>query len=234
LIFLEANMQGMGEDKAQLAATAQNGFGGRPSEFSFAGDDLRSAIRATADPIGYLEHAHQEQLRLCDMLAEIADSLPRNIDRLKCFYVAGKLRISIRVHQLDEDRGLFPAMRRYAELAKILDVSLERLQSEHIEDESLSNDIIEALEGLSRGQPVHSIDGLAFMLRAFFDSHRRHIAFENEVILPKARAVLAPEDLVWVEMIMLENRRVDHSTFYPATPCAAAKAAFLQRQTAAE
>lgn len=186
------------------------------------------AIRSIPDPISYLENSHAEQLRVCDLLEEIADSLPLHVDRLKCFYAAGKLRTSIRIHQMDEDRGLFPILRRHAELESAIHASLERLEGEHLEDESLSHDIIDALERLSRGQAVHSVDGLSYMLRAFFDSHRRHIAFENEVILPKARQRLQPGELAEIEKVMLENRSSGLADFFSPSPCASAKAAFFE------
>jgi hemerythrin-like domain-containing protein len=165
-----------------------------------------ASVRHSADPLGYIERAHEEQLRICDLLEDIADSLPLQVDRLKCYLAASRLKKTIRVHQQDEERGLFPVMRRHPELQAVLLGSLDRLESEHIEDESLACDIIDSLDVLARGEPIPSVDGLSFMLRAFFDSHRRHIAFEMEALLPQARAKLSAGELEEIERVMLANR----------------------------
>jgi hemerythrin-like domain-containing protein len=46
------------------------------------------------------------------------------------------------------------------------------------------------------------------MLRSFFESYRRHIHWENAVVLPLARSRLNAEDLVRLEQAMYENRLV--------------------------
>ena len=186
-------------------------------------------LQSIPDPIGFLEEAHREQLRICDMLEEIADSLPLQIDRLKCFCAAGKLRTSVVIHQLDEDLGLFPTLRRRSNLDPGVRSSLERLEAEHIDDEGFAAEVVDALEDLARGRAVSSVETLAYMLRGFFEGHRRHIAFENEIILPLARKILVESDLLEIEHVMLENRQKGPADFFSPLPCANAKAAFLDR-----
>jgi hemerythrin-like domain-containing protein len=202
-------------------------FSGLDGEHQFVRRE--PALRAMPDPLAFLAGAHRDQLRICDLLEEIADSLPSQVDRLKCFVAAGRLRTSVRIHQMDEEKGLFPLLRRDAAADHAVIASLDRLESEHIEDDSLATDIVDALENLARGKFAGSAETLAFMLRAFFDSHRRHIAFENEVILPAAQAMLGRDALAEIEQVMLANRAVDPASFFPVTPCAPAKAAFLTR-----
>ncbi|NJR13504.1 MAG: hemerythrin domain-containing protein [Phyllobacteriaceae bacterium] len=168
-------------------------------------------------------------MRICDLLEEIADSLPLHVDRLKCFYAATMLRTSVAIHQMDEDRGLFPLMRKHGALEDGVLASLDRLETEHMDDESLSSDIIDALENLARGKALQSVDGMSFMLRAFFDSHRRHILFENQIILPMARKILNADHLAEIEQVILENRSISKASFFSPSPCASAKAAFMQR-----
>jgi hypothetical protein len=179
------------------------------------------------DPLGFLELAHREQLDICNLLEEIADSLPQRVDRLKCFAAAGRLRVTVRLHQMDEDEGLFPILREKALIGGPLLASLERLESEHVEDEGLSDDVIEGLELLARGRQPRSIDGLAYMLRAFFDAHRRHIHFENEWVLPVARLHLNDDDLAAIENVILKNRSANRAAFFANQACAAAKAGLV-------
>ena len=193
------------------------------------GSERHARFRSIPDPIGFLEDAHLEQLALCDLLEEIADSLPLQVDRLRCFRAAGKLRTSVVVHQLDEDAGLFPALRRRAKLDAGLKASLARLEAEHMDDEGYASEIVDALETLARGGSISSVETLAYMLRGFFEGHRRHIAFENEIILPLARKVLTEEDLLDIEHVMLDNRAKGPEDFFAPMSCANAKAAFLAR-----
>jgi hemerythrin-like domain-containing protein len=179
------------------------------------------------DPIGFLEAAHVDQLQICDLLEEIADSLPQRVDRLKCFIAAGRLRLSVRLHQMDEDVGLFPILRERAELGGPLLASLDRLEAEHIEDEGLADDVIEGLEKLARGVSPTSVDGVAYMLRAFFDAHRRHIRFENEWVLPVARVMLDNSDMTRLEQVILRNRETDPRAFFPDDACGATRAALV-------
>ncbi|MCU0831032.1 MAG: hemerythrin domain-containing protein [Rhizobiaceae bacterium] len=195
-----------------------------PEDEAFAQTRQRDerAMASIPDPLGFMARAHQDQLRICELLEEIADSLPSRVDRLKCFYAAGKLRTTMRIHHLDEERGLFPALRRHAQINRSLASSLERLESEHIEDDSLSQDIIDALERLASGEAVSSVDGLSFMLRAFFDSHRRHIAFEDEMVLPAARQHLDRAELEDIEAVMLANRRMSPDELFSRHLCSTA------------
>src|SRR5690349_8422186 len=52
--------------------------------FSKASRKTRQAM----NPLDWWRQAHEEQLRLCDELEEIADSLPAGINRQKCIYAA--------------------------------------------------------------------------------------------------------------------------------------------------
>ena len=60
-------------------------------------------------PAAVMKRAHGEKLRMCDALEEIADSLPDQVDRLKCIGVASALLPLLRsVHRYEEE-VLFPA-----------------------------------------------------------------------------------------------------------------------------
>src|SRR5262245_46711372 len=60
-------------------------------------------------PAAVMKRAHFEKLRLCEVLEEIADSLPGRVDRLKCLGVANTLVPLLReIHKYEEDT-VFPA-----------------------------------------------------------------------------------------------------------------------------
>lgn len=146
--------------------------------------------------IGAIEQAYQEKLRFCDMLEEIADGLPDRVDRFKCLTVANALSpLLAGVHQFEEE-VVFPT---YSARTGGSDsaASLRRLSTEHVADECFADELTEVLLAIGHGAPVKNPETIGFMLRGFFESVRRHIAFEREHILPviagrKPRAGSAP------------------------------------------
>jgi hemerythrin-like domain-containing protein len=48
---------------------------------------------------------------------------------------------------------------------------------------------------------------LGYMLRGFFERYRRHVHWENTLIMPIARRRLGPEDLEALSARMEMNRR---------------------------
>ncbi|TIT74091.1 MAG: hemerythrin domain-containing protein, partial [Mesorhizobium sp.] len=65
--------------------------------------------------------------------------------------------------------------------------SIQRLRAEHVEDECFADEITEILLAIGHGERVDNAEAIGFMLRGFFESLRRHIAFEREHVLPLIR-----------------------------------------------
>lgn len=137
--------------------------------------------------VSLAEAAHEEILKLCVLLESVADSLPGNADPDVCTDIAISFEAFIcGVHRFEET-ALFPI---YAELMEGQGRechSVERLQSEHVQDECYAGDLTEALLVLGRRGAVENPETLGFMLRGFFETQRRHIAFEREHILAELR-----------------------------------------------
>ena len=120
---------------------------------------------------------------VCDNLEKIADDLPDAFNRTQCLLISRNIHpIVVEAHQFEES-VLFPNIRKKLETDPTLEPMLNRLHWEHMEDESYSAEIAEALQDLVAGK-LHNIEKLAYMLRGFFEGMRRHIAFEREHVLP--------------------------------------------------
>lgn len=128
---------------------------------------------------------HAEKADLCDQLEAIADSLPKNVDQLACLRIAGRLAPLIRQAHRFEEELLFPAFEAQRPLAVHQD-TIQRLKSEHLYDECSAEEITEELLRIGHGAPIRNPEALGFMLRAFFSTVRRHMAFEREHIFPAA------------------------------------------------
>ena len=127
---------------------------------------------------------HQSQLELCDRLEKFADSLPWKYDTQECLSIAWALYPTIKAAHNFEEEVLFPILMPKEEDETNITKSLERLRYEHWEDESYAEEISLALRQLIHEPKLTNVDKLSYMLRGFFESLRRHIAFESEHILP--------------------------------------------------
>lgn len=134
-------------------------------------------------PCEGIQRRHEAKLSLCDALERIADTLPGPVDRHLCLTVAAHLVPLVRDAQRYEEEAVFPAFaideRRIA--------SVRRLMAEHVEDHTLAEELTENLLAVGHGARIDNPEALGFMLRAFFEAVRRHIAFEREHIVPLLR-----------------------------------------------
>ena len=161
------------------------------------------------DPISVLEEEHALQLELCDILEHLADGLPHAFDLTLAGIALSLLKSAWQQHTRLEEDVLFPMLRSRTGEGAYVTAMLHRLEEEHDTDEGLADEISIALGELIAGAPLANAESLGYMLRGFFMSQRRHIAWENEVVLPLARHVLEPGDLKSFQArIMSSNRPV--------------------------
>jgi hemerythrin-like domain-containing protein len=132
-----------------------------------------------------MAQAHEEKLRLCAAIEAIADALPSQVDRVQCLRIANQLVPLLRHCHQYEEQTVFPVFERCeGPDREARAASVRRLRAEHVEDECAAQDLTEALFEIGHGAAIVNPEALGFMLRAFFDSLRRHIAFEREHVLP--------------------------------------------------
>ena len=159
------------------------------------------------NPLDMIASAHAVQVQMCDAMERIADGLPDEVDRRLCAQVASCLQFDLPLHHHDEEEGLFPLLRARAKPEDGLDKILERLASEHDSDNDFASEIAEALETLGQGGRPANPEMLGYMLRGFFERYRRHIHWENQLVMPLARLRLTRDDLDQLQARMSENRR---------------------------
>lgn len=161
----------------------------------------------TRNPLDVIAHAHAVQVQVCDALERIADGLPDDIDRRLCAQVATCLQFDLPLHHQDEETGLFPILKRYAEHDDGFEDILNRLTAEHSSDIDFAAEIAESLERLGEDNRAANPDMLGYMLRGFFERYRRHIHWENTLVMPLARLRLTPGDLEELSALMESSRR---------------------------
>lgn len=135
---------------------------------------------------------HASLLVVCDLLEAIADGLPGNIDRQECLVLARSLAPMLHRTQDYEEQVLFPALLAWKRLTPEIDETIDRLRIEHQVDASYAEDVQEMLRSYGESRPGLSADAAGFMLRGFFESLRRHIAFEQQMLVPLLRIAPIP------------------------------------------
>jgi hemerythrin-like domain-containing protein len=73
-------------------------------------------------------------------------------------------------------------------------------------DTDFASEIAESLELMARGDRVPNPDMVGYMLRGFFERYRRHVHWENTLVMPVARKRLTAEDLDVLARLMERNR----------------------------
>ncbi len=159
------------------------------------------------NPLDVIASAHAVQADMCDDMERIADGLPDEVDRRLCARVASCLEFDLPLHHHDEEHALFPLLRKRALPEDGLDRILERLAAEHASDNDFASEIAEALERLGQGGRPQNPEMLGYMLRGFFERYRRHVQWENTLVMPLARLRLTADDLITLQAQLSENRR---------------------------
>ncbi|NNE22500.1 MAG: hemerythrin domain-containing protein [Rhizobiales bacterium] len=160
-----------------------------------------------SSPIDALELTHSQHAELCNILEQIADSLPDEVEPPKCRQARDCLLWEVPLHHKDEEEGLFPLLEKRALPEDNIVEHLAQLSLEHATDESFADELSEHLEHLSNGEKPLNPNMLGYMLRGFFESYRRHLHWENSVLLPLARKRLTPTDLKTLRDVMIDNRQ---------------------------
>ena len=145
--------------------------------------DQQGLSRFGGDAIEAFARAHEDKLSLCQTLEEIADSLPDEVDKQKCKLAAREIWPLLRSVHSFEEKIIFPVLAdRLAHLSGI-EETIARLKSEHAEDECYAEELTDTLLLLGAGDRGVNFDAVGYMLRGFFESVRRHVAIEREIVL---------------------------------------------------
>ncbi|MDE2385347.1 MAG: hemerythrin domain-containing protein [Alphaproteobacteria bacterium] len=124
-----------------------------------------------------------KQSVLCDRLEAVADSLPAAVNVQECLYLAqAMVPTVVHAHRFEEAQ-VFPLFRDNPQLAE-MKASIERLCYEHMGDEDYAEQIVNTLREFVKNRQSCNPETMAWMLRGFFEAMRRHIAFEQEHVLP--------------------------------------------------
>jgi hemerythrin-like domain-containing protein len=143
-----------------------------------------------------LAEEHALQRELCDLLEVIADGLPHTFDRGRAVVAVSLLEGALPAHTRLEEEALFPAIARRLPASHPVVTSLSVLEDDHAREEAALAEVTEALQAAIADPASTNMEALGYVLRGLFDSLRRHLDFEDRVVVPAAREALTADDHV--------------------------------------
>jgi len=146
----------------------------------------------TARENAMVTRCHDALLLLCDELEALADSLPSGADHQRCLHLARAVYPIVASSQKVEEALLLAPLTSLAANLPDVPTTLERLRFEHHSDLCFAEELNDVLLAFGRGENLIAPDAVGYMLRAFFESVRRHVAFEREILVPLLALVQHP------------------------------------------
>jgi len=159
------------------------------------------------NPIDLFEGSVSEREFVCDQLEAIADDLPNRIDIRRILSAMQFLKLKLPAYHRDERHCLFPLLKRRAPRSFGMNQIAAQMQSFQIDDEDYALEVAEMLDLIAEKQTMDNPDATGYMLRGFFQSYRRYLAWQRLAILPLATRVLRQDDLNELFEAIHWNRR---------------------------
>ena len=175
-------------------------------------EHLRPAARSRkdfADPISYIHREHDLQFEICERLEALSNFPDEPIESGQLESIHHYLTVELAHHIDDEEIGLFPVLRQRCQDSQILDNILFQLTCEHDLDQSMVDPILSGIEAIMNKKGLPDARRFANAVRGFVETQRRHLAWENKVVLPLAEAQLTQEDVQSLGKSMAVRRGLD-------------------------
>ncbi len=179
-----------------------------------------SGLRATAPPLqpnaffrplDVLRWEHDRQLQTSEWLLQ-----QTRYERLEPFIEAvedlmGFLTQDLVFHHQDEEEDLFPTLQKRCRPRDSFESILAELVRDHATEGFLMRDIVTDLRRVAKSEDVEDPGRFFASLKIFAEGQKRHLIWENEVLLPLAKLRLTEIDLEALARSMTARRGMDES-----------------------
>jgi hemerythrin-like domain-containing protein len=162
--------------------------------------------RSFQSPVDFLAAEHERQLAICDLLDHLAHNPRHAAASGELTQVRDYLVHELPLHTEDEEQDLFPVLAERCPKTDNVQEIFGLLRREHDTDKVLIDELVANLDALIGGQAL--ADPSAFMANALAvsEAERRHLAWENAVVLPRALRHLTAEDCAALTRAMAARR----------------------------
>ena len=148
------------------------------------------------DPIDWIRRNHDRQLEICHQLENVAKSSEGDRVADWAAAVLAYLTEELPLHFEDEEVDLFPLLLSKPGRSQDLTAVLEQLVSEHDLDSGLIDPVIEHLRLIADGKAPRNKTRFQACVCTLTAELRRHLNWQNRIVLPLADKKLTREDRV--------------------------------------
>ncbi len=159
------------------------------------------------DPFAFILDEHDRQFEICARLENFVGTLGSEPCAREAAALLTFLVQDLPVHIEDEERDLFPLLASRRGDDENLTIILDQLVSEHELDRGLVEPIVQDLRHIADGRTPSDIKRFCMDVRAFSEAMRRHINWENRVVIPLAEGILRAQDREHLATRIAERRR---------------------------
>ena len=160
----------------------------------------------TPDPIQYILQDHDRQLEACSDLEMLISASEAEPIADRAVSLLSYLTVDLPRHVKDEELDLFPRVAGRQPPGGNLDDIFGQLITEHESDKVLAELVVADLRSIADGgSPKHPIR-FQMNVRAFCEMQRRHLNWENKVVLPLAQTLLTDADRRDLARCMIARR----------------------------
>ncbi|MCW1956710.1 MAG: hemerythrin domain-containing protein [Roseobacter sp.] len=166
----------------------------------------KTGLRLCGNPLDEIAEDHMREREVCALLERLAEG--QSLEAAEIEQMRDFLQLQLPHHIADEDIDLFPMMLKRCDPEDEIEKGIDRLQSDHghaLEEAAAVLALLQRSRPLGAGVSQAEIG----QIKAFVSHSRRHLIFENAVILPIARVRLGKRDLRTMKRHMLERRGLD-------------------------
>jgi hypothetical protein len=170
-------------------------------------EETGTSPRQYPEELARLSEALKTKRWICDLVETIADSLPEP-SRLVCLRAAAVLRNDFPLYNADIGQCLFPQLHVRHSDSKWIILVLNQIEADHQMLEISIDEVAALLERIGEGLArIQERNVAGYALRGFFEGLRRHICWEENLILPLVNESLTKNDMRIIAEGIEQNRR---------------------------
>jgi len=169
---------------------------------------MKRALKTTSvstDPLSVIVQNRTTQRTICDNLEQIADQLGGPVDHDLCLSVLQRLENDLPLYHLDEEL-FFSVLCSQNETDQTLAKLAELATAEHRINEMYFFELAEPLSDIGTGGERYNINTVGYMLRCCFEGLRRHLNWEDAVLVHGHLEMLTGPGLKTLEAGLARNR----------------------------
>jgi len=169
-------------------------------------DTAHIAAALLKDPIDFFLSEHNRQLEFCDALETLADVMEIQPVKEQAAVLLRFMTEDLPLHIEDEEQDLFPLLMSGREQQTEINQALAQLITEHEGDKELVRPIVADLQEINDGRALADPARFHRNVQVFCGLQRRHLIWENRLVLPLAKRSLSNAEKAELRRRMIAKR----------------------------